>query len=87
MAMSAKGKTSHYQWSGILHSHWLSTAGRCRFSSEEMAGVIAELLGGMDEVVEKVIAQLPQSFPEEISVSLFAGMREARDRMVRSRAD
>lgn len=48
---------------------------------------MAELLGGMDEVIEKVIGQLPQSFPEEISVSLFAGMREARDRIVRSRAD
>lgn len=87
MAMAAKGKTSHYQWSRILYRHWLSTAGRCRFSPEEMAGVIAELLGRMDEVIEKVIGQLPQSFPEEISVSLFAGMREARDRMVRSRAD
>ena len=46
MAMAAKGKTSHYQWSRILYRHWLYTAGRCRFSPEEMAGVIAELLGG-----------------------------------------
>lgn len=27
MAMAAKGKTSHYQWSRILYRHWLSTAG------------------------------------------------------------
>ena len=87
MAMAAKGKTSHYQWSRILYRHWLSTAGRCRFSPEEMAGVIAGLLEGMDGVIEKVAGQLPQSFPEEMSASLFAGMREARDRLVRSRPD
>ena len=87
MAMAARGKSSHYQWSRIQYRHWLSTAGRCQFSQDEMAGLMAELLEGMDGVLERVTSQLPQSFPQEMSASLFAGMREARDRLVRSRPD
>ena len=44
MAMTARGKSRHYQWSRILYRNWISTAGRCRFSPGEMAGVIAEHL-------------------------------------------
>ena len=40
-----------------------------------------------DGVIDQVAGQLPQAFPEEMSTSLFAGMREARDRLVRSRPD
>jgi len=85
MAMSVKGNASHYQWMRITYRHWLSTAGRCRFSAEEMAAVIAELLDRMDEVIGAVARQLPQSFPGEVSEAIFEGMRNARDRLIRSR--
>jgi serine/threonine-protein kinase HipA len=87
MAMAAKGKTKHYQWTRILYRHWLSTAARCRFPQEEMAAVIAELVAGMDGVIGKVTGQLPLSFPKEISESIFNGMREAGNRLLRSGAD
>jgi serine/threonine-protein kinase HipA len=85
MAMALKGKSSHYLWSKILYRHWLSTAGRCQYSPDDMAGVMAELLDKMDEVIDRVASQLPVTFPQEMSASLFAGMREARDRLVRTR--
>lgn len=85
MAMAVKGKTSHYQWTRISYRHWLSTAVRCRFSAEEMATVIAELLERMDDVIAAVSEQLLQSFPEGVSEAIFNGMRNARDRLVRSR--
>ncbi|MBI5657582.1 MAG: type II toxin-antitoxin system HipA family toxin [Geobacter sp.] len=85
MAMTVKGNASHYQWMRITYRHWLSTAGRCRFSAEEMAAVIAELLDRMDEVIGAVARQLPQSFPGEVSEAIFEGMRNARDRLIRSR--
>ncbi|ABQ25676.1 type II toxin-antitoxin system HipA family toxin [Geotalea uraniireducens] len=85
MAMAVKGKTSHYQWTRISYRHWLSTAVRCRFSAEEMAIIITELLERMDDVIAAVSGQLPQSFPEGVSEAIFDGMRNARDRLVRSR--
>jgi len=85
MAMAVKGKTSHYQWKSIGYRHWLSTAVRCRFSAEEMATVITEFLERMDDVIAAVSGQLPQSFPEGVSEAVFDGMRNARDRLVRSR--
>jgi serine/threonine-protein kinase HipA len=85
MAMAVKGNTSHYQWMGIMYRHWLSMAGRCRFPAEEMANVITALLERMDGVIAAVSGRLPQSFPEEVSEAIFDGMRNARDRLQRSR--
>jgi len=85
LAMAVKGNTSHYQWMRIMYRHWLSTVGRCRFSAEEMAAVIAELLDRMDDVIEVVAGQLPQLFPGEVSEAIFEGMRNARERLIRSR--
>jgi serine/threonine-protein kinase HipA len=39
----------------------------------------------MEEVIEKVAGQLPASFSGEVAAPIFDGMREARDRLVRSR--
>jgi serine/threonine-protein kinase HipA len=85
MAMAVRGNTSHYQWMRTMYRHWLSTAGRCRFSAEEMSAVIAEHLDRMDDVIGVVAGQLQQSFPGEVSEAIFEGMRNARDRLIRSR--
>jgi serine/threonine-protein kinase HipA len=85
MAMAVKGKSSHYQWQKILYRHWLSMAARCRFPAEEMAAVINELLERMDEVIANVARQLPESFPSDMGVAVFDGMRDARDCMRRSK--
>lgn len=85
MAMAVKGKSSHYQWQKILHRHWLSMAARCRFPVEEMAAVIDELLERMDEVIANVSSRLPASFPSDVGAAIFDGMRDARDRMIRSK--
>lgn len=85
MAMSVKGKTSHYQVMSIVHRHWLAMAERCRFPADEMAAVIAELIDRMDDVIGAVAEQLPASFPGEVGEAIFMGMRDARERLVRSR--
>ena len=87
MAMAVKGKSNHYQWQKILYRHWLSMAARCRFPVDEMAAVIDELLERMDDVIAAVSAQLPPAFPAEVGEAVFDGMRNARERLTRSRAD
>lgn len=85
MAMAVRGKNRHYDWAGILHRHWLGTAQACRFPAEEMEDIIDDLLERMDEVTRTVMDQLPPSFPADIAGPILDGMREARDRLVRSR--
>ena len=84
MAMAVKGKSSHYHWDMIIYRHWLSTAQACQFPVDEMETIIKELLEGMDGVIAQVDTQLPVSFPDEIAQSIFAGMKGARDRLLRS---
>lgn len=85
MAMAAKGTDRHYQWTRIMYRHWISTAQHCRFPVDEMTAVTDDILERMDDVIREVAGELPQSFPEETSESIFQGMRNARDRLVRSR--
>lgn len=84
MAMSLTGKSRHYTWIHMLHRHWLSTAKMCRFSPDEMAADMSELLEKMDEVIERVADRLPATFPEAVAGPIFDGMRRAREKLARS---
>lgn len=85
MAMAVRGKNRHYHWSRILHRHWMETAHTCRFPEDEMEVVISDLLNRMDEVLQSVTDQLPPSFPADVGGPILDGMKEARDRLIRSR--
>ncbi|MFO7766294.1 MAG: type II toxin-antitoxin system HipA family toxin, partial [Pelovirga sp.] len=54
MAMALMGKNRHDEWHKMLYRHWLSTAKVCRFPTDEMEKVIAETLGCVDQVIDKV---------------------------------
>jgi serine/threonine-protein kinase HipA len=82
MAMAVKGNSSHYQWMKIVHRHWISMAGRCRFPVEEMASIITDLGERMDDVIGAVSGQLPHDFPEDVRSAIFGDMRDARNRLL-----
>lgn len=84
MAMALIGKNRHYEWDKILYRHWLSTAKACHFSSAEMEAIIVETLGRIDQVIDEVSRQLPESFPYSVSGPIFDGMRAARDKLNRT---
>lgn len=85
MAMAFKGKHSHYHWDRILYRHLLSTARLCRFPVVEMETIIADLLKEMDQAIEQTARELLPSFPEAMARSVFDGMKNARDRLIRSK--
>jgi serine/threonine-protein kinase HipA len=85
MAMAVRGKNRHYDWVRILYRHWLGTAQSCRFPAEEMEAIVGDLLDRMDEVIQTVTDQLPPSFPADVAGPILDEMREARDRLIRSR--
>ncbi|MFO7713028.1 type II toxin-antitoxin system HipA family toxin [Desulfosarcina sp.] len=85
MAMAIQGNRRHYHWWPILYRHWLSTSKACRFPPDEMEAIIDRTLAKMDDVITGVAGQLPPAFPEEVAGPVFNGMREARDRLTRSK--
>ena len=86
MSMALSGKGRHYEWSQILHRHWLATAKVCRFPIDEMASVIDDVLDRMDAVIDQVGGKLPTTFPDAVAGPIFEGMRNAREKMTRSKA-
>ena len=84
MAMALMGKNRHDDWNIMLYRHWLSTAKACHFPADGMEEIIAETLGHLDQVINQVSAQLPDSFPDDVAGPIFNGMRTARDKLVRS---
>jgi serine/threonine-protein kinase HipA len=85
MAMSLKGKNSHYHWSTISLRHWLAMASLCQFSTEMMQSIIDEVFDNMDNVIDQVTQALPNNFPKQIRESIFAGMRLTKNRSVNHR--
>lgn len=84
MAMALIGNNRHYEWHTMLYRHWLSTAKACHFPVDEMEVIIAEISGRLDQVIDEVSTQLPESFPESVSGPIFNGMRTTRDKLIRS---
>ncbi len=84
MAMALMGKNRHYDWNAILHRHWLSTAKKCHFPVDEMEKIIGEVLGRLDQVIDQVSNQLPEEFPDAVASPIFDGMRDVREKLVRS---
>lgn len=84
MAMAMSSKEKHYGVLPILHRHWLSTAKKCRYPVDEMDQVIKSTLEHMDQVIDQVAGKLPTSFPDSVAGPILNGMKENRDRMIRS---
>jgi serine/threonine-protein kinase HipA len=80
IAFSLKGKSRHYLWDTIQIRHWLSTAAQCQFSERMMQNIIDDVFDNMDQVINRVADSLPNKFPEQISESIFSGMRQIKNR-------
>ncbi len=83
MAMALHGKNTHYKWHEIMPRHWLNESKRVHFPESEMINIMLEVTSKIDSVIEKVTAILPQSFPDEISSSIFEGMKSAGHKVQR----
>jgi len=84
MAMALRSNNKHYSVLPILYRHWLATAKKCRYPVDEMDHIINRTLERMDHVIDQVADQLPAGFPDSVAGPILNGMRENRDRMVRS---
>ena len=82
MAMAVSGKNRHYRWMDIRNTHWPSSAGKCRFSKKEMAGILEKCGDLARGCIEKVQADIPAGFPEDVAAAIFSGILTARDKLI-----
>jgi len=80
MAMALSGKNRHYHWDKIRSRHFMGTAKQAGFNEKTAKVIMDEMMGMVDEVIEKVESQLPADFPEEISATTIDGMRRQHER-------
>ncbi|KXS33955.1 MAG: HipA [Idiomarina sp. T82-3] len=83
LAMSLRGsagkKWKIYQ---VYKRHFLNVAKEAEFSPTRMNEIITELCEQVDEVIERVRGDLPNDFPERVSVPIFEGMQERKRRLL-----
>ncbi|HRQ65907.1 MAG TPA: type II toxin-antitoxin system HipA family toxin [Xanthomonadaceae bacterium] len=77
MAMAVFGQNRHYDWSRILRRHWVSTARTCGIAEDVVQTLIDDLVMITPEVISRVTAMLPETFPAQVADAVFAGMRAA----------
>ena len=83
MAMAVSGKNRHYAWSEILPRHWMATA-RSQGLGGEMEAWLQQLPNQADDVIQRVAAELPPDFPDDLFRIITGGMAKAATRFARS---
>lgn len=74
LAMALQGKSRHYSFKDIQRRHFNATAAKF-FYRESAEDVIAEVLEDVESAIAAVTARLPIGYPENVAISVFAGLR------------
>lgn len=85
MAMAVLGKNRHYRWNSITRRHWLDTAKKCRYPEDEMKQIIEKCCDMAQECIDQAGADLPPGFSGQISASIFIGIHQARERLIKNK--
>lgn len=75
MAMGFTGKSKHYHWDKILPRHLISTAEKIGLDAQ-IESVIFSLANDTDDVINKVSKQLSKDFNQQVSTSIFEGLKQ-----------
>ncbi|ACA84795.1 type II toxin-antitoxin system HipA family toxin [Shewanella woodyi] len=82
LAMGLKAsKGKKYSIAQIFPRHFIQTAKAVGFDTEVMAAILIEIEDRVDEVIDKVKAQLPEDFPSHIRDSILDGLKERSQRL------
>ncbi|MRW83740.1 type II toxin-antitoxin system HipA family toxin [Pseudoduganella sp. FT26W] len=84
MAMALRSKNTHYHMREIQRRHWIAVAQRHSILAPDGGSVdnlIDDLVARTPEVVAAVRAQLPPTFPAQLSDQIFFGLTNAAARL------
>ncbi|MBV7317257.1 type II toxin-antitoxin system HipA family toxin [Shewanella sp. NIFS-20-20] len=82
LAMGLKAsKGKKYSIAQIFPRHFIQTAKAVGFDTDVMAAILIEIEARVDEVIDKVKAQLPEDFPSHIRESILDGLKDRSQRL------
>lgn len=76
LAMALHGANKHYRLTDIRRHHFNATARRCGLG-DDMESIISATLDAVPRVVDRVAADLPTGFPEQVFAAVTAGLIRA----------
>lgn len=85
LAMCVRGKNNHYHLREIQYRHWVEYAKTLGIQNIMEQG-IDYLLEQIDDAISAVRLQLSDDFPEQIAESIFRGMINQREILVRQKS-
>jgi serine/threonine-protein kinase HipA len=83
MAMALKGEHNHYHWHNVQRRHFIGAAKNANYSIEKAEAILDEILDKVDTVIGEISAQLPHTFPRQISQPIFEGMQLMKKRLIK----
>lgn len=75
LAMAVRGSNNYYHLYRIQRRHWINQGGATGLKPSWLESMIEEIISSTPDVIEKVSALLPDSFPPQLAESIFKGIR------------
>lgn len=75
MAMSLKGKNTHWKWKGIQPRHFISTAEHVKYPVDKAISHYEYFTDNVENAIAKVEDKIPNSFPTYVAEAIFSGLR------------
>lgn len=76
MAMSLKGKNTHWKWNDIQPRHFVSTALQVKYPSDKAAAHYEYFVDNIENAIAKVEGKIPDNFPPYVAEAIFSGLRK-----------
>jgi serine/threonine-protein kinase HipA len=76
MAMSLKGKNTHWKWKNIQPRHFISTAQNIKYPADKAASHYEYFVDNVENAIAKVEGKIPSNFPAYVAQAIFSGLRK-----------
>jgi serine/threonine-protein kinase HipA len=76
MAMSLRGKNTHWKWSSIQPRHFISTAEHLKYPANKVAQYYEYFIENVENAITEVEDKVSSSFPDYVVEAIFSGLRK-----------
>lgn len=76
MAMSLKGKNTHWKWSNIQPRHFVSTAEHVKYPVSKAISQYEYFIDNVEGAIASVEGKIASSFPAYVAETIFSGLRK-----------
>ncbi|EFB0118202.1 type II toxin-antitoxin system HipA family toxin, partial [Salmonella enterica] len=76
LAMAVRGSSNYYHIYRVQRRHWINQGELNGLGRRQVESMMDDIISSTPEVIERVSALLPESFPSELAECIFEGMRQ-----------